>query len=129
MSKQGTIEGQWAEGKNKIECVLPLISFFEDNNFITYCPALDLSGNWEDEVEANKSFEEVLSEYFKYIVHKNTLAEDLTKMGWTIRKKFHKSAIPPTMGKLLETNEDFNRIFNNHEFRKTNRIINIPSFV
>jgi len=40
----------------------------------------------------------------------------------------HKKPIPPTMGKLLETNEDFNRIFNNNDFRKTNRTINIPSF-
>lgn len=34
MSKQGTIEGQWEIGKSMIQCVLPLISFFEDNNFI-----------------------------------------------------------------------------------------------
>ena len=95
--------------------MLPLISFFEDNCFITYCPALDLSGYGENETEANKSFEEVLSEYFKYTVNKKTLAEDLKKMGWTIRKNMHKNPIPPTMGKLLETNEDFNRIFNNLE--------------
>jgi hypothetical protein len=89
---------------------------------------LDLSGYGEDELEANRSFEEVSSEYFKYTMHENTLAEDLTKMGWTIRKKFHKSAIPPSMERLLETNEDFIRIFNNHDFHKTHRIINIPSF-
>jgi Zn-finger protein len=129
MSKQGTIKGQWVEGKNKIECTLPLINFEEDGCFITFCPALDLSGYGKNEMEANKSFEEVLSGYFKYTVHKKTLAEDLKKMGWTIRKNFRKNPIPPTMGKLLETNEDFNRIFNNHEFRKTNRTINIPAFV
>jgi hypothetical protein len=128
MSRQGTIKGQWVDGRNRIECVLPLISFIEGNCFITYCPALDLSGYGENEVEANKSFEEVLSEYFKYTVNKKTLAEDLKRMGWTIRKNLHRKPIPPTMGKLLETNEDFNRIFNNHEFRKTNRTINIPAF-
>lgn len=128
MSKQRTIEGHWVHGKNKIECVLPLISFNEDDCFITYCPALDLSGYGKTETESDKSFEVVLSEYFKYTVNKKTLAEDLEKMGWTIRRKLHKSAIPPSMGKLLETNEDFNRIFNNHEFRKTNKTINIPAF-
>ena len=128
MSRQGTIKARWVEGRNKIKCVLPLISFKEDNSFITYCPALDLSGYGENEAEADKSFEEVLSQYFKYTVNKKTLAEDLKKMGWTIRKSLSKRAIPPSMGKLLETNEDFNRIFNNHEFRKTNKTINIPAF-
>jgi hypothetical protein len=89
---------------------------------------LDISGYGENETEADKSFELVLSEYFKYTVNKNTLAEDLKKMGWTIRKNMNKNPIPPSMSKLLETNEDFNRIFNNNEFRKTNRTINIPSF-
>jgi hypothetical protein len=128
MAKQGTIEGQWAIGKNMIKCVLPLINFFEDNSYITYCPALDICGYGTNETEADNSFEGVLSEYFKYTVHKKPLAEDLEKMGWTIRKSRHKSPIPPSLGKLLETNEDFNRIFNNKEFRKTNRTINIPSF-
>ena len=127
MSKQRTISGQWVEGKNKIKCVLPLIIFKEDNCYISFCPALDLSGYGETELDSNKSFEEVLSEYFKYTVNKKSLAEDLRKMGWTIRKNLKKCPIPPTMGKLLEINEDFNRIFNNHEFRKTNRSINIPA--
>jgi hypothetical protein len=128
MAKQGTIKGQYAIGKSKIKCVLPLISFFEDNSYITYCPALDISGYGENETEADKSFELVLSEYFKYTVNKKTLVEDLRKMGWTIRKSIDKNPIPPTMSKLLETNEDFNRIFNNNEFRKTSKTINIPSF-
>jgi hypothetical protein len=127
MSTQGTISGQWVEGKNKIECTLPLIIFKEDNSYISYCPALDLSGYGETESEANKSFEEVLLEYFRYTVHKSTLATDLKKRGWTIRKNLRKCPIPPTLGELLETNEDFKRIFNNNEFRKTNRTINIPA--
>jgi Zn-finger protein len=127
MSKQGAISGQWVEGGNKIECTLPLILFKEDNCFISYCPALDLNGYGTNELEANKSFEEVLSEYFRYTLHKKTLAGDLKKMGWTIRKNMKKCPIPPTMDKLLETNEDFKRIFNNNDFHKTNRIFNIPA--
>lgn len=127
MSKQSTISGKWVEGKNKIECTLPLIIFQEDNCNISYCPALDLSGYGETEFDANSSFEEVLSEYFTYTVHKNTLADDLRKMGWTIRKNLRKCPIPPTMEKLLETNEDFKRIFNNNDFRKTHKTFNIPA--
>lgn len=127
MSKQGTLQGQWADGRNKVECVLPLIIFKENDCTITYCPALDLSGYGVDEIEANRSFEDVLSEYFRYTIHKKTLAEDLRNHGWTIRKNLKKTPIPPTMEKLLKTNEDFNRIFNTHDFRKTQRTFTIPA--
>ncbi len=127
MSKQGTLQGKWADGRNKVECVLPLIIFKENDCTITYCPALDLSGYGVDEIEANRSFEDVLSEYFRYTIHKKTLAEDLRNHGWTIRKNLKKTPIPPTMEKLLKTNEDFNRIFNTHDFRKTQRTFTIPA--
>jgi len=127
MSKEGRISGKYVTGRKKIECNLPVILFQEENNFITYCPALDLSGYGATEAESNKSFEIVLGEYFRYTVNKNSLAEDLKKMGWIIRKNLKRNPIPPSMSKLLETNEDFTRIFNNHEFKKTNRTIDIPA--
>ena len=98
MSINKTLSAQWISGKNKIKCTLPLIIFEEDNCIITFCPALDLSGYGSTESEANHSFEETLSEYFKYTVNKKTLAED------------------------------FKRIFNTHKFRKRNTTINIPEF-
>lgn len=128
MSKQGTIQGHWVSGKNKIECTLPLIIFEEDENIIAFCPALDLSGYGDTEAEANHAFEETLSEYFRYTVNKKTLAEDLEKHGWQIRKNLHHKPIPPTMDQLLESNEDFKRIFNTYDFRKRNTTINIPEF-
>ena len=87
MSKKQTVSGQWISGKDRIKCKLPLIIFKEENNIITYCPALDLSGYGSTEEEAKKSFEITLSEYFRYTVHKRTLVEDLRKHGWIIRKK------------------------------------------
>ena len=128
MSKKRTISGQWVSGENKIKCVLPLIIFEEENSFITYCPALDLSGYGPTEIEANNSFEQTLSEYFRYTVNKKTLADDLRKMGWKIRKNFKKEAIPPTMESLLGMNEDFNRIFNTYDFHKRSTTINMPAF-
>jgi uncharacterized protein YdiU (UPF0061 family) len=129
MSKEGIISGQWINGHNKIECNLPLIVFEEDNNFITYCPALDLSGYGLTEEDANRSFEQTLSEYFRYTVNKKTLARDLEKLGWTIKKNLHKRPVPPTMAEMLDSNEDFNRIFNTHDFRKRSQTINIPAFI
>jgi hypothetical protein len=129
MSKGGTISGHWVSGRNNIECNLPLIVFQEDINFITYCPALDLSGYGLTEDDANRSFEQTLSEYFRYTVNKKTLARDLEKLGWTIKKSINKRPIPPTMSELLDTNEDFNRIFNTYDFSKRSKTINIPAFI
>ncbi|MCX6328984.1 MAG: hypothetical protein NTZ85_05640 [Bacteroidia bacterium] len=129
MSKKQIMSGQWVSGKNRIKCNLPLIIFEDDNSVITYCPALDLSGYGSTEEEARKSFEVTLSEYFRYTVNKKTLAEDLRKNGWIIRKNLKKEPVPPTLALLLERNEDFSRIFNTYEFQKINTTINIPSLV
>ncbi len=128
MSKKERITGQWVSGKNKIKCNLPLIIFEEENSFITYCPALDLSGYGSNEIEAKKSFEVTLSEYFRYTVNKKTLAKDLTKLGWIIKKSLKKEAIPPSLSNLLKNNDDFSRIFNTYDFQKRTTTINIPAF-
>ena len=127
MSKEGTVTGTWARGRNQVNCKLPLIIFEEDGCHVFYCPALDLSGYGKTESEASNSFNEVLSEYFRYTTNKGTLANDLTNHGWTIKRSLKKKAIPPTLGTLLETNEDFSRIFNQHDFRKTEKEISLPA--
>ncbi len=127
MSKKGILTGSWKNGYQEIKCKLPLIIFEEESNHIFYCPALDLSGYGATEEEASHSFNEVLSEYFRYTTHKGTLAKDLKRLGWTLRKSLKKKPIPPTLGKLLETNEDFSRIFNNHDFRKIETEIRLPA--
>lgn len=126
MSKKGTLTGTWSGGQNEIQCTLPIIIFEEDTNYIFYCPALDLSGYGSTESEASESFNVVLSEYFRYTVNKKTLASDLKRLGWKVRKSMSRKATPPNLSRLLETNEDFSRIFNEHDFRKTEKIVNIP---
>ena len=127
MSKKGTVTGTWPGGKNTVNCKLPVIIFEEDGNLIFYCPALDLSGYGANENEASNSFNDTLSEYFRYTTNKGTLAADLKRHGWTIRKSLRKEAVPPSMGTLLETNEDFSRIFNHHDFRKIEKEISLPA--
>jgi hypothetical protein len=127
MSKKGTVSGTWSGGRNMVKCKLPIIIFEEGNCHIFYCPALDLSGYGNTESEASNSFNKVLSEYFRYTMNKGTLSEDLRRHGWTLRTSLKKRATPPSLGKLLETNEDFSRIFNNHDFRKIDKEIRIPA--
>jgi hypothetical protein len=129
MSKKAILTGTWKGVSNSVSCKIPLIIFQDDNAFIVYCPALDLSGYGNTEEEANNSFRITLSEYFRYTVNKKTLATDLEKHGWKLKSSLRKSAIPPTIGQLLESNEDFNRIFNTYDFKKTDTTVEIPSIV
>ena len=129
MARKVTLSGTWREGSNVVSCKIPLIVFKEDETFVVYCPALDLNGSGNTEAEARNSFSISLSEYFKYTTHKKTLAEDLAKHGWKIKKSKRNWAIPPSMVQILKTNDDFNRIFNNYDYKKTDTTVEIPCAV
>ena len=125
--KEEMIQGEWKSAKNSIKLSLPLIVFQEDNTYITYCPALDLSGYGNSEREAYDSFNIVMGEYFLYTTRKNTLADDLRKLGWIVKNSKTKPMRPPELSKMLETNKDFNRIFNKFPFKKIDERILVPS--
>ena len=126
MSKTKNFQGQWKDARNTIKCKLPLIIFEEEGNIIFYCPPLDLSGYGKDENEAQRSWEDALNIYFNYTMAKNSLAADLTNLGWVIKKSIRKKITPPTMSYLLDNNEEFKEIFDNHEYRKTHTEVGIP---
>ncbi|MBE0639539.1 MAG: hypothetical protein IH598_13560 [Bacteroidales bacterium] len=123
------ITGTWAVGKQIINVKLSIIIFKEDESHIVFCPALNLTGYGDSDPEALQSFEVVLGEYFNYTTNKKTLETDLEKMGWNLGKSMRKPATPPDMSYLLNHNEDFRNIFNNHAFRKEDTRVAIPVFV
>jgi hypothetical protein len=124
--KLKTISGQWVSGKKQIKVNLALIEFEEDGSRIVYCPALDVSGYGKTEAEAMSSFSISLGEFFHYTTNKKTLASELKLMGWVIRKSKNKPMIPPPMSHLLKSNDNFNRIFNEHSFRKFDQAFDLP---
>ena len=65
----------------KINSELAIFLFKEDDNFIAYSPALDLSGYGKTEEEARNSFNIVLKEYFDYAINEGTLYKDLKEHG------------------------------------------------
>ena len=89
-----------------------VVEFQEDNVFIVYCPALDLSGYGNSDTEAKQSFKTVLLEYIRYSSNKGSLYDDLKAHGWVRLKSNSSSMIPPAMTELLDTNDNFSRIFN-----------------
>lgn len=118
-------QASYMSPRENIKVKLPLIEFEEEGVQIIYCPALDLSGYGNNEIEAKKSFEIVLEEFLKYTLNKKTFFKELSKMGWKIRKG-HKPMIPPELCFLLEKNENFSRIVNEYDFRKFDKQIEMP---
>ena len=111
----------------KIKLQLPVIAFVDDNVNMLYCPALDLTGSGNNELEAKQSFEITLTEYISYTTTKGTLWQDLKKLGWTIKKSQKKPVTPPALSHLLEKNEEFSRIFNNYPFKKYDTGVILPA--
>lgn len=125
MNTQKMFSGQWASASDKITVNLPMIEFEEDGCKIIYCPALDVSGYGKTEKEANESFLITIGEFFLYCLHKKTLFEELKSMGWVIKQK-QKKLQAPDMTKLLKQNENFRRIFDNFDYQKFNKQVEIP---
>jgi len=121
-------ESRFSNEKGNINVKVPVLSFKEDNAHIIFCPALDLSGSGNTEAEAKESFTIVVSEYLNYTTHKGTLWADLKKLGWTIQKNKKKPATPPPMSELLESNDEFSRIFDNYPYKKFDTGVSLPAY-
>nr|WP_320059262.1 hypothetical protein [uncultured Bacteroides sp.] len=70
---------------------LEMYLFQEDDSFIVYCPALDLSAYGDSEEEAKKAFDKTFELHILYCLRKKTLYEDLKNHGWNIRSKKQKN--------------------------------------
>lgn len=121
-------ESKFSNEKGGVMVKVAVISFKEDDAQIIYCPALDLSGSGNTEPQARESFATVVSEYLNYTTHKGTLWTDLKNLGWTIKKNKKKPAAPPPMSELLETNEEFSRIFDNYPYKKFDAVVSLPAY-
>ncbi len=68
--------------KAKVRFALPVSILRENDSFIAYTPALDLStvgGTFE---EAKKRFEEAVQLYFEELIDEGKLDKALTELGW-----------------------------------------------
>ena len=126
--KSLNVESKFSNKKGNITVKVPVLSFKEDNAHVIYCPALDLSGSGNTDAEARESFVITVTEYLNYTTHKGTLWVDLKKLGWTIKKNKKKPATPPPMSELLESNDEFSRIFDNYPYKKFDTGVSLPAY-
>jgi len=119
------ISGQYSDKVGRIEFRLPMITFEEEKIHFAYCPALDLTGYGNTPDEAKQSFEETLSEFFRYTINKDTFTSELTKLGWRVKKSNMKA---PTLKEMINANDYLADIFENKEYKKFTQEVSFPAF-
>lgn len=124
-----SFKGEFKDGATKITIKVGVYLFREDNVFIAYCPALDMSGYGENENEAKKSFEQSMSIYVEYCIRKNTLVADLKKHGWDIKSKRQRKIKSPDISAMMDKIPEFKDIVENKDYVKYSENIGIPAFV
>lgn len=76
-----------------------LYIFKEDDYYIAYSPAFDLSSYAETSAEAISAFYEAFQLHIEYCVSHNTLSEDLKAHGWSLETQRIKE---PSLKELLK---------------------------
>lgn len=123
-----SFKAAYSTGESQVNLVLGVYIFTEEETYIAYCPALDISGYGKNEIEAKQSFGEVVRQYLEYCIHEHTLTEDLQKHGWKVESiKQHKLISPDTVS-MMKRNPDFKNLIENKEYSKYMENLSIPSF-
>lgn len=109
MTKTSTIS-QRQGGKFYIQ--LDVILFKEDDIWVAYAPALDLSSYGDDEKDAEKAFSQALKIFISETTRKGTLEKVLLKLGWKLQQKPTVKYTMPIMRadvkrKFIRTNSHF----------------------
>ena len=111
-----------------VDTHLSLLSFIEDDIYYLYSPELDIYGYGQSESQARDSFTVTFKETMSYMVNKNTLADELKSLGWTVKK--NKKGVlysPPLFSHLIKENEEVRNIVNNKVYTKYNHAVQLPA--
>jgi len=90
--------------------------FKERENYISYCPSLDICSSGVDFNDALKNFYEAFELYADYWVENGTLEEDLVAHGWKVVAHTAKPPCPQTLldrpmfNELLSGDTGFERV-------------------
>lgn len=94
-----------------------VIVFKENDDYIAYCPSLDLSGYDRTEEAAKRDFEYVLHQWLTEQLENNTLHDDLRQHGWKLKGS---TAKEPSLIDILRGNKSADKVFSMSEYSKLN---------
>ena len=72
--------------KSAFKINVKVIIVQEDDYFVAYCPALEVSGYADSIEKAKASFDEEMKIFLSETVKRGTLEKYLLKMGWRLRQ-------------------------------------------
>lgn len=126
--KNLNFSGQLTSNQSNFDVFVNLFQFEEDGNTIIYSPAFDLSGYGKTESDAKESFQTVLSEFISYTVNKNTIVQELKRLGWNVKGSDlkGKSFKTPGLSDLIQKNGYLQEILNEKEFTKFDHTVSVP---
>ncbi|CAN5915363.1 hypothetical protein BH11BAC7_BH11BAC7_34810 [soil metagenome] len=101
-----------------------LLIWEEDGTHFVFAPALDLTGYDNTEEGAVKSFEHMLDTTLKYMEHKDSLFDELERLGWTVNRK-KKRVNAPNISELMEDNAEFKNLYNRADVRRESREVKL----
>ena len=125
--QQGKLKGEKKFGTKSIKIDLQVLFFEEDNIQYAYMPSFDLTGYGNTEGEAKESLTVVLDEFLRYTLNKNTLFNEMQRLGWKIKSK-KKPMYAPQMSDLINTNDQLKDIVNSKQYTTSNYQVNVPAF-
>ncbi len=126
MGKNLIHSGRYQDGRKVVDVKLSLIEFEEDGLFFVYSPALDLSGYGKTEREATDSYNLAMEEFLRYTTNKDSIFQELKRLGWKISKMKKVSA--PSLPELLHSRDYLVEIFTEKQFRKVDQTVRLPAF-
>ena len=103
--------------KYNIDVALDVYIWKEDGIHFVYAPALDLTGYDKTEVKAKDSFSKMLEEMIKYMHNKDTIFNELERLGWSVNRK-KKRINAPNIQELIQDNDAFADLLNKSDYRK-----------
>ena len=121
-------KGKYNKADTKVDVILSLMSFKENDITVIYSPALDLSGYGSSEEEAKGSFEIALEEFIRYTLNKGTFDSELKKLGWDVSgQRNNRKYKQPNFDELLKDKEYLINILREKEFHKYNQNVFFPA--
>lgn len=80
--------------KQILEFNLPVSIFKEEDKFVAYTPALDLSTSADTFEKVKKRFTEIVNIFFEELKERGTFEDTLEELGW---EKVKQNWFPPTL--------------------------------
>lgn len=76
-----------SNNRNSVNVNIQVVLFKEDDVWVAYCPALELSSYGDDKQDARQAFDEAMKIFLAETDRKGTLERYLLKLGWQLQQK------------------------------------------